>query len=1032
MLDQWVETDLSLNAIADLSGFWCATWNVQTTRERLVKMSENTRACRRAGSMMATRPSSSVVASLGLVLLLVVSAPVFANSAVSREVVFDIPAQPVQSALLLFGAQADVQVMVGEIDLQGKSANAVKGRLNVGSALGRLLQHTGLTFIAEGNTVVVTAAQTMSSATTRSSELNKVAFVTEESSERLSVPQSAMGPSDSPFIEVLVTGSRLRQSAEDAPATITILDREKIDSLGASSVPEVLRYLPQQPYGRESGFLGSGAQFAELRGLGVDTTLVLINGRRSVPSAVNVTSNAFDLNSIPLSAVERIEVLSDSASAIYGADAMGGVINVILKDDIPDPVIDLSYGAADGGADERRASLSGGFSTERLRTSLVLDYFDRTSLLGRERDRWNNQDFRRFGSMDNRFPTANPGNIVSAGLGNLPGLSSPIAAVPPGSSGVGLTPADFEATAGQENLESVLKYWSIVPESERRSAAAFAQFDLGPRSQFFAEALYADRSTRYQSEPDSLFFGYVPASNAFNPFGEGVFANYLFTGIGPMITQYDSELLRGVAGLRGPLGGWDWEVSMLSTEEDGESWTKNRTDPMRVAAALASSDPSQALNVFADGPGGSPELLRSLVAPATINRFSSNGLQVSGFLRGSPFSMPFGDVEVVIGAEWREEEIGFQEFLFVEADRNVSASYVEAQVPLLKGFTAVQSLALTVAARYDDYSDFGGTLNPQYSLAWRPVNDLNVRMSYGTAFRPPSLFELYAPRTPVPSTINDPRRNNEPTSYTLLSGGNPDLEPLEGSSYTFGVVYTPSALKGLRLSASVWRIDLNDRVALFSPSLILVNEGDFPERVTRAAPTPAELAAGLPGRLLSVDSSRINFGTIETRGLDLDLSYVFTTMLGRFTTGLSGTWVGSYNSAELPGAGAQDRLGVANFNGTIVKWRGVATLGWNRGGVSLTALARYGSHYDDATFFAGPTGNTVSAQTLVDLQGAIDFGDMLSLTQGPIHGLKLSLGINNVFDEEPEFSEIGSLAGYDRSQGDLRQRFGYLKLTKTF
>ena len=198
---------------------------------------------------------------------------------------------------------------------------------------------------------------------------------------------------------------------------MTVFDREDIDASGASTVTDLFRYVTQQPNLKPESYLGDGTQFADLRGLGFDTTLVLINGRRTIATASALSVNAFDLNSIPLGAVERIEIVSDSMSAIYGADAIGGVVNIVLRENIPEPRLDIDYGAAAGGAVERHAAFGASGSYGRARGSIVLDYFDRSPLLGRERDRWNNQDFTRFGGMDWRSPTASPGNVSSATSG---------------------------------------------------------------------------------------------------------------------------------------------------------------------------------------------------------------------------------------------------------------------------------------------------------------------------------------------------------------------------------------------------------------------------------------------------------------------------------------------------------------------------------------------------------------------------------------------------------------------------------------
>ena len=145
---------------------------------------------------------------------------------------------------------------------------------------------------------------------------------------------------------MIVTGSRIERSGEGPAPVQRVHASHAIEELGATSIPDVLRYTPQQPFTRAEHYYHNGAQYSQMRGIGVDTTLILINGRRVVPTSNSLTLNAFDLNSIPLAAVEKIEVLSDSASAIYGADAMGGVINVVLKKEIPQPVLDVQYGGA--------------------------------------------------------------------------------------------------------------------------------------------------------------------------------------------------------------------------------------------------------------------------------------------------------------------------------------------------------------------------------------------------------------------------------------------------------------------------------------------------------------------------------------------------------------------------------------------------------------------------------------------------------------------------------------------------------------
>lgn len=850
----------------------------------------------------------------------------------------------------------------------------------------------------------------------------------------IGTPSAADTESRIELEEVVVTGSRLRGTNAALPTTV--FDEARIEALGVSTVPDLLKFLPQQPYVRGEDYRFAGAQFAELRGLGVDTTLVLINGRRASVTAANAAFNAFDLNTLPVSAIERVEVLSDAASAVYGADAVGGVVNIILKRDIERVEADVRYGAAAGGSEERRASLAGGVSTERVSASLVLDYFDREYLLGEERERWRDQDYRRFGSVDQRSANTSPGNVTSRTTANLPGLSSTYAAVPEGSTGIGLTPADFEATAGLRNLESTARYLAVIPEGTRIGAMGAVEARFTDTFSGFLEAFYVDRRHASQSSPATLSNALVPATNAFNPFGVAVTSNFMITGLPLRESIVESESLRLVGGLRGMIGHWDWELSYLDGREQASSWTENATDRARVASALASADPLQALNPFMDGPGGSPALLESLLAPVVIEHYESDAQQWTGFVRGSLGRLPAGALEVVLGGEHRSEYIYFDGLVFVEADREVSALFAEMRVPLIDStmrVPAVDTLSASIAVRQDDYSDFGTTFNPQATLSWLPVSGVSVRATYGESFRPPSLFELYSPRRSVPGfPVVDPARGGESTTTTLISGGNPDLDPITAQSWSVGVRWTPQAIAGLELGATYWNIAMDDRVRIFSQQLVLANESLFPDRVVREAPTPADVAAGWAGVLVSVDSSRVNFGTLDTSGVDLEARWRIETRAGEWQPALTLTWIDEFRAGSAPGTPAVDRIDRADLDGTITQWRGVAGLNWRRGPWGSSLTARYLPAYDDALPVPGGarTGREVEDLWLVDAQVSVDF--RRDRSGGWLDGFALQIGVSNLFDEAPSFAEIGGSQGYDLSQGDLRQRFGYVNLSKRF
>jgi iron complex outermembrane receptor protein len=223
---------------------------------------------------------------------------------------------------------------------------------------------------------------------------------------------------------------------------------------------------------------------------------------------------------------------------------------------------------------------------------------------------------------------------------------------------------------------------------------------------------------------------------------------------------------------------------------------------------------------------------------------------------------------------------------------------------------------------------------------------------------------------------------------------------------------------------------MDERITFFASTTLLENEAAFAERVIRAAPTPDDIAAGRPGRLLALDTSRLNLGRIEARGVDLNASYDFDTRFGRFFPGLMGTWIDEFKTTELPGMPLEDRANVASADGTIVRWRAAATLGWGRGRFGAFVAARHVPAYDDASLGV-LTGQEVASQTTFDVQGSLELGGLIS-PHAFWEGTRLTLGAVNVTDEMPPFAQVSSLAGFDFSQGDLKGRFVYLRLGKTF
>jgi iron complex outermembrane receptor protein len=339
-------------------------------------------------------------------------------------------------------------------------------------------------------------------------------------------------------------------------------------------------------------------------------------------------------------------------------------------------------------------------------------------------------------------------------------------------------------------------------------------------------------------------------------------------------------------------------------------------------------------------------------------------------------------------------------------------------------------LSFSAGTRWDDYENIGSGIRSQYGLLWKPHAYLTVRASRGQSFRPPSLYELYLPDIRTINRISDPARGNEPATVLISSGGDSELDPVTARTLTAGIEFSPDTAMNWNVSADYWRIRMDDRVLLLSPALLLANESLFTDRIDRADPSEAERLANLPGRLLSIDSSRVNVGSVKASGIDFAIRSDFQTSAGRFTPELLATWFDTYLATDLPSRPAQDRVNLASEIGTILEWRAILSLGWRRGPFGITSAARYTPSYNDAV--AGVrAGRKVASQTLVDLQGTVDFGRWLGASSH-WSGFKLAIGATNLFNEEPSFALVGDAAGFDMSHGDLKQRAYYLRLEKSF
>ena len=636
-------------------------------------------------------------------------------------------------------------------------------------------------------------------------------------------PEEPNFPDETEVDRVVVTGTNI---ASDSPPFVpeTIFNREAVERTGSRSLGDFFQSLPQNSgpsfTENQSDSLAPGGAAVALRGLGPDATLVLVNGRRVAPYpfAQNGITAFVDLNSLPLAAIQQIDILRDGASAIYGTDAIAGVVNVRFLEKYDGALVTIGYGnTTDTDTSEYRASLITGYTDERRGTELVVvaDYFHREALFQTDRYFSFSIDQRRQGGSSFLSSVANPGTVFD------PVTGDPLR-VPPNSDG---TPEISEFLPGRNRFDRA-PFQPLVPETERFGFTTRAKVRLAPAVDLFTEVGYRNSFTTQQLAPAPIEGDVenisVPAANPFNPFGADVVFRYRVTEAGPRLDEIDSDFYRAVAGIKVHLQGrWEFESALLFSESNTENKSFNNLSRSAVIAALADTNPATSFNVFGAGDNvNNPATIRSFLV-TTTREGQSRIYGADAKMNGPLFSLPAGELLTAFGMEYRHEDLDdhFDPFATsggvidlnstsASGDRDIVAGFAEFYAPIVSNQMAipgVHKLEAQFAVRAENYSDFGSTVNPKIGLAWQPIPDwLLVRASWSTGFRAPSLVQSSTGSLTFSQELRDTRRfevtglpEDESSALQILSGGNPDLDSEDSENFSTGFVVTPPAVAGI-------------------------------------------------------------------------------------------------------------------------------------------------------------------------------------------------------------------------------------------
>jgi iron complex outermembrane receptor protein len=844
--------------------------------------------------------------------------------------------------------------------------------------------------------------------------------------------------------------------------------RGEIERNGYSSVAQVLQSLPGNFGGTATeqtslSFVDRTASNAtlstgvNLRGLGAAATLVLINGRR-MAGAGNLGDFA-DVSNIPMSVVARVEVLMDGASAIYGSDAVGGVVNIVMKDRFDGFETGGRFGTVTrGGMRELQAYQTAGKEWGSGSALLSYEYYDRSPLMARDRRFSRSADSRPLGGIDHRNIYSLPGNIL--GFDAQTGALGPAYAIPAGQDGTGLRPGDF--IAGSANYGDPLAGAQLSPAQTRHSVYAAANQDFGGGVRLSLEGRFTRRNF------EALSGGYITVLtiSANNPYfvsptgSSSDLIGYNFgKEIGPSRDNGWSESL-GVTGALDvdlPAG---WRLSGYGSYAQAREL--HHTDQIANEAILAEAlgatgdNPATAFsasrdgyfNPYGNGSANNPAVLAAVGSGAidarNANRVITGNLQADGAL----LDLPAGPLRIAVGANIRREIFESRYTAFyttptpsvdtpVHQGRTIAAAFAEARIPLFGPGNArpgLDRLELSLAGRVERYPDFGTTGNPKFGLTWMPAKGVALRGTYGTSFRAPNLGQL---RDRVSAaTTSLPNANGASVLILFLGGGNPGLAPERARSWTIGAELGPSAFPGLHVNATVFRTVFDKRIdrpagrdlrnALINPDLASFVRAVSPATNMADREYLMSLISGSTGsgatfpvdRIAAVvDGRYVNTASTDVRGVDLTIGYTAKRGADTLSIDANATYLLAWRQRTTPTSSAIEQR---NLSGQPVDFRGRVSASWRHGALAALIGANYVDRYRSAI-----THVRIGSWTTVDARIA-----WTAPKKGPIGDSTIALIAQNLFDRTPPFYDSTAGVGYDAANSDATGRFVSLQLTK--
>ena len=875
------------------------------------------------------------------------------------------------------------------------------------------------------------------------------------------------GAAPSKLQRVEITGSAIKRLESETALPVQIITRADIEKAGVTTAAELMARVSANVGGLTDGAsinVGGdqrGFNSANLRGVGTSSTLVLLNGRRMANFASPGDDAGVDLNNIPAAALQRVEVLLDGASALYGTDAIGGVINFITRKDYQGVELNAyGSGTQEGGAGKRTASITAGtgdLATDGYNVFAVFDAQQTDRLSTSQRKFIPNLNVpERLGHLLSSFTSPANIRLSSAQRDHLQETGFLLNGKPITNRQINLSipdcnaPANLYLPSGTGGVDGCtydyMRDTELYPKSEKQNFLSRGVLTLNADHQLYAEVALSRSRTNYVASSTRVI-GYLDYRKVPQLAGTGLDqldddvpgeleVRMRLKEAGNRTSELTSESQRFVVGATGTVAGWDYDVGLnhsVNTVRDRDTKGYLLKDKLRAGIADGS------INPFGPSSAKGLALIESIQVNDEVRH--ARGVMDSLDFKASRglLAMGGGDMALAVGAEVRRERTQFRlsELLMsnninddsapeggkdTSDSRNVQAIYSELLLPFSKQWQA------QLSGRYDHYQQVGGALSPKVGLTYMPSKQVLMRASAGKGFRAPSMSDLHRPTVySQTATLPDPVlcaavENNYADcaqNWDTRRYSNDKLKPERSRQFTAGVVLEPS--QHWTFSADYWNIKRTDLISEIGDDIILGNLTKYGDLVHRNDDNEIDY----------IELRKENRGAQKASGIDItaDLHGVKTAW-GRFGGHLSGTYVLDSKIQTSPGDDFISNLNKFVTDGVVQRWRHTITLDWDDGPYSASLSNTYSSGYDDQNSAINTDDgsvvkpNRVKAYTLWDMSGAYAVSKQF----------KLRAGIQNLFNTSPPYSnqEFFFLSGYDPTYTDPRGRRFYASASYTF